>query len=428
MSDKKKILVISDIILASSGVGLQTKYAVEGFIKTGKYKVINFGGAIQHPSKQPIKIQEYGDDVIIIPVEEYGNPDILRQFLDFERPDALFIVTDPRYFTWLFAMSDEIKQFCPLIYWTIWDNADELTWPKYNKHYYNSCDKLPCINKLTYKFLKDNGWEDKVSYVPHAVPPDDFTILSKDETTKAKIGHLGDPFKKDWFVIFYNSRNAIRKKTGTCLMAWKYFLDMLPKEEQEKCLFAMKTPPGDPQGQDLFAIIKDIGIDGKVAIADKKYSNRDMCEFYNFADATISLSSEEGFGLCVLESLMCGTPVICTKTGGMQDQIYDPDTDETFGFSLEPDARALIGSQTTPYIWSDHIAPEKAAQAIYEIYRRKKDFGDHKELWAGERARTSMLRRFGYENMQQKLIKVVDEAIEEYQQNKQDKKIRMVQV
>ena len=40
MSNKKiKLLVLSDHYLSPSGVGTQTKYIVDGLLKTGKYQV-----------------------------------------------------------------------------------------------------------------------------------------------------------------------------------------------------------------------------------------------------------------------------------------------------------------------------------------------------------------------------------------------------
>lgn len=415
--------MIGDIPLAASGVGIQMKYIIDHLVKTGEYKITVFGGATKHPDYKPIRVQEWGEDVTIIPVDGYGNPDLLRQALDFEKPDAIWIVTDPRYYVWLFQMADEIHQQCPIIYWNIWDNADEVTWPKYNSPYYDACDALPAINKLTHKFLNENGWKDRAYYVPHGVPKDDFKILDEKERERCKIKHLGEE-RKDFFVGFYNSRNALRKRTGTVIMSWREFLLSLPEEERDKCVLCMKTPPHDPEGQNLHTIIRDIpDLKGRIAIVDGKFPNSVMGEFYNIADFTISLSSEEGFGLCVLESLMCGTPVICTKTGGMQDQIIDDETGDEFGFCLEPDARSLIGSQSTAYIWSDHVSIEKASQAISKIYSRRQEHSDHKNFWAGGRARESMLRRFSIEQMQEKMKKVIDETIEKFQSQKENQSI-----
>lgn len=417
MSEKIKLVMIGDIPLVQSGVGLQLKYAVDHLAATGKYKITILGGAIKHPNYNPFKIKEWGEDVLVIPVNGYGDPPLMRQVLDFEKPDAIFFITDPRYYTWLFDMCEEVHQYCPMIYWNLWDNADPLTWPRYNSSYYDACDALPAINKLTYEFLKNNGWKDKASYVPHGVPEEDFYILSEEDKLKAKKTHLGQN-SEGKFVAFYNSRNALRKRTGTLMMAWREFLMSLPEEERDNCILAMKTPPKDPEGQDLFAIIRDIpDLKGRVAIVDSKFPNSVMNEFYNVADVTLSLSSEEGFGLSILESLYCGTPVICTKTGGMQDQVYDPDLDKTFGYLLEPDAKILLGSQQTPYIWSDCVSHVKAGQHIRKLYEMWKE-GNHKEVLAGEEARKSVLKRFSLKKMQEDLEFVILNTIDKFKQNK----------
>lgn len=56
---KIKLMILSDHILASSGVGSQTKYIVDFLHKTGKYQFIYLGGAIKHQDYRPQKIDLY---------------------------------------------------------------------------------------------------------------------------------------------------------------------------------------------------------------------------------------------------------------------------------------------------------------------------------------------------------------------------------
>jgi glycosyltransferase involved in cell wall biosynthesis len=54
----------------------------------------------------------------------------------------------------------------------------------------------------------------------------------------------------------------------------------------------------------------------------------DLPVAYQAADLTVMPSqSFEGFGLAILESLACGTPVLCTPVGGMPEilQKFSPD-------------------------------------------------------------------------------------------------------
>ncbi len=426
MSDKKyKIITISDHVLATSGVALQKRYIIEHLIKSERFeKIFALCGALKHNDYTPSKFEPWGDKVIIIPIDGYVNKDIIRNILDVEKPDAIFFTTDPRFYTELWQMQDEIRSAgCALIYNHLWDNPP---FPAFNKKYYNSTDFIGCINKLTFKMLSENGFADKVEYIPHGVPEEEYFIMSKEDAQKAKMSHLGLEHKES-FVLFYNSRNALRKRTGNVILAFKYFVENLSEKEKSKVILCMKSSPTDPEGQQLNILVDDLGLKGKVAFADKVYPAEVMCEFYNMADATISLSSEEGFGLSVLESLMCGTPVICTKTGGMQDQVLDEETGEEFGFCMEPDATSLVGSQQTPYIYSHHVDPKTASLRIKDIYDLWKS-GTHKETLAGEKARSSALRRFNLKQVQQTWEDVLVREIEKFKAKQAEKKVRNVEI
>ena len=106
MSEKIKIFTIGDHTLSPSGVGTQTKYIIEGMLKTGKYEFVSFGGAIKHPDHNPQKTQEWGDDWVIWPVDGYGNADMVRAMIHQQRPDILWFMTDPRFYGWLWSIEN----------------------------------------------------------------------------------------------------------------------------------------------------------------------------------------------------------------------------------------------------------------------------------------------------------------------------------
>ncbi len=59
---------------------------------------------------------------------------------------------------------------------------------------------------------------------------------------------------------------------------------------------------------------------GREAIIRKEYaSDEELVRLYNGAFATLWCSSYEGFGLPVLESMACGTPVITTRAGSLPE-------------------------------------------------------------------------------------------------------------
>jgi len=83
---KIKIVTLGDHPLVMSGVGIQTRYFIEGMLKTGKYEFVSLAGATKHASMDTIVTEEYGEDWKIIPVEEYGNPELIRGMIRSEKP------------------------------------------------------------------------------------------------------------------------------------------------------------------------------------------------------------------------------------------------------------------------------------------------------------------------------------------------------
>jgi len=151
MSKKTKIFVISDHPFSPSGVGTQTRYFIESLISTGDYSFVCFGGAIKHQNYQPQQIDPYGEDWVVYPVDGYGSQETVRSVLRTERPDLLWFMTDPRFFPWLWEIEDEVRSLIPMVYYHVWDN---LPYPDFNKVWYDSCDHIACISKVTHDIVK----------------------------------------------------------------------------------------------------------------------------------------------------------------------------------------------------------------------------------------------------------------------------------
>jgi glycosyltransferase involved in cell wall biosynthesis len=322
MSKKKRILVIADSPLAPSGVGTQTKYMIEGMLRTGEFSFVCLAGALKHYDYNPVKVDPYGEDWIIHPVDGYGNPNIIRQMLQLYKPDALWFMTDPRFYTWLWQMEDEIRPNVPMIYYHVWDNYP---YPKFNKNYYDSTDVICTISKVTDDIVRTVSPDVKCVWVPHTVDTSIFKNRRSEETVE-KFRRQAEAENK--MVFFWNNRNARRKQSGTLIFWFKEFLD---KVGHDKAMLIMHTEPKDPNGQDLEAIIDELGLDqGQVMISTTKLPPAELSCLYNLADCTINIADAEGFGLGTLESLSCETPIIVTMTGGMQEQVTDGEN--WFGF------------------------------------------------------------------------------------------------
>lgn len=383
MSDKIKIFTISDHPLSPSGVGTQTKYVIEGMLKTGKYEFVSFGGAVKHESHQPQKTEQWGDDWVIWPVDGYGSPDMVRSMIKQQKPDILWFMTDPRFYGWLWFMENEIRSLVPMVYYHVWDNYP---YPTFNRPAYLSNDHIACISKVTHDIVKTVSPEVESSYLPHAVDSEIFKPMEEITRTALRSSKNLD----DKFICFWNNRNARRKQSGTLISWFKEFLD---KVGHDKAALIMHTDVKDQHGQDLEAIIHNLGlVSGQVLFSRDKVASPDLAGMYNMADLTINISDAEGFGLATLESLSCGTPILVNMTGGLQEQVTDGEN--WFGIGLEPSSKAIIGSQQVPFIYEDRLSKDDFIEALIKLYEMSR--AERKELGAAGREHTQ--KHFNFED------------------------------
>jgi glycosyltransferase involved in cell wall biosynthesis len=441
--DRKNILLLTDDIRVHSGVA---QIGREMVLNTcHKFNWVQLAGAIKHPEKgKRLDLSKDTADkagvedasVMLYPTDGYGNPDLLRQVVKSENIDAIFLITDPRYFTWLFQMENEIRKDIPIAYLNIWDDYPA---PAYNREYYESCDALFGISKQTVNINKivlgDKANDKVIKYVPHGLDTSIFKPIEDEveEFTKFKKYIRED---KD-FVLLFNSRNIRRKQIPDTLLAWKLFLDKLPENKRNEVRFVLHTQPIDENGTDLTAIVDYLfGEDNdSVVFSNNKLSTEQMSYLYNSADGTILLTSNEGWGLALTESLLTGTPIIANTTGGMQDQMRFVDNEGNWftptpeipsnhrgtfkkhgkwALPVFPTNISIQGSVPTPYIFDDRCSAEDAAEQIYNLYKmsskERKEIGLEGHKWA-----TSDEAGFTAEKMGENIIKGMEELFSTWQ-------------
>ena len=409
---KKKILLLSDDLRMSSGIGTMSKEFVLG--TAHHYDWIQIGGAIKHPENG--KVVDMNESIRnetgvkdanlkIYPVDGYGSPELLRQIMGIENPDAIMHYTDPRFWGWLYEMEHEVRQEMPIFYYNIWDDWPA---PQYNENFYECSDLIMNISKQTVAIVKEvskrkprTDWD--CTYIPHGISEKYFYPISVFDEEYKQVESMKKQLTDDniEFIVFYNNRNIRRKMTGDVIMAFKTFCDTLTEEEKNKCGLLMHTQPIDENGTDLPALIKAMCPELKIYFSDRKLEPNQLNWLYNMADVTINIASNEGFGLGTCESLMSGTPIIVNITGGLQDQcgfklkgkhVTAEDYDEIKSFHDDrkwkdhpdltwgewvkpvwPSNRALVGSIPTPYIFDDRCRFDDAGQAIKEWHDMDSD-------------------------------------------------------
>ena len=461
---KKKILLLSDDLRMSSGVGTMSKEFVLGTLN--HYDWVQIGGAITHPENgkrvdmgEAVK-QEMGIDgnLTIYPISGYGSPDLLRQVMDMEKPDAILHYTDPRFWGWLYQMEHEVRQEIPIFYYNIWDDWPA---PQYNENFYECSDLIMNISKQTCAIVNEvsknkprNDWD--CTYLPHGVSKKFYPISKFDDEYKkveATKNRLTDEDVE--FVLFYNNRNIRRKMTSDVILAYKTFCDKLTPEEAKKVCLLMHTQPVDENGTDLPEVARVVCPDYKVYFSNRKLEPHELNHLFNVADVTINIASNEGFGLGTCESLMAGTPIIVNVTGGLQDQcgfrLKKYNSDKT-GFTHEflthkdyteiqslhdwrkwennndlthgdwvkpvwPRTRALQGSPVTPYIFDDRADWVDVSDRINDWYVMDKKERETCGLKGREFVMTEEIGMSG-EQMSKNFIKDMDKAFEMWKPRK----------
>ena len=402
-NERKKILLICDDIRVHSGVATVARELV---LNTAQhFNWVNVGGAINHPeagrrldlSANTNENANLTDSsVILYPTNGYGDARLIRQLIQIEKPDAIFLITDPRYFIWLFQIENEIRKKMPIIYLNIWDDYPA---PMYNRAYYESCDALLAISKQTKNIntlvLGDKAKNKTIQYVPHGLNEDIFKPLDNTPELKEFRKKLFGGKEID-FALFFNSRNIRRKQIPDTMVAYKLFIDGLSEEQAKRCAFVLHTQVVDDNGTDLEAVRELLfGDDPKynIIFSPNMLPADQMNLLYNCTDAQILLTNNEGWGLSLTEALLVGNPLIANVTGGMQDQMRFSkkgkwiDFDSKFpsnhtgtvkehgewAFPVYPTNRSIQGSPLTPYIWDDRCNAEDAAEQIKAVYNLSKE-------------------------------------------------------
>ncbi len=326
------------------------------------------------------------------------------------------------------------------MYLNIWDDYPA---PLYNKAYYECCDLLMGISKQTVninKLVLEEAANGKIiEYVPHGINEDFFFPITPEYKNYNKYLEFKKSIfegKEMEFVLFWNSRNIRRKSPGDVILAFRHFCDTIGEEKAKKCALIMHTQPVDENGTDLYAV--------REAVCDPNYVNvffsqdrlgaEQMNWLYNLADVTALISSNEGWGLSLTESMMSGTMIIGNVTGGMQDQMrFEDENGDWYTPSFEipsnhmgrykkhgewavpvfPSNISLVGSVPTPYIHDDRCDFRDVAQAIKQVYDLPKEERVRKGL-AGHEWVTSEESMMSGTNMGRNLIKYVDKTFEQF--------------
>jgi D-inositol-3-phosphate glycosyltransferase len=193
------------------------------------------------------------------------------------------------------------------------ENASELRLTN-EKKLAKLCDQiiLPTRKEKEHLIAHYNAPADRIRIVPCGV---DLELFKPKDKLFAR-RHLG--LLADELIILYVGRYTPIKGIDRLLETFPY-LAHLPRLR-----LVMVGGDGEhsPMNRQLKAKAKALHIENRLIFAGR-VGQEILPEYYSAADVLVVPSYYESFGLVALEALACGTPVVTTSVGAMEDIVKD---------------------------------------------------------------------------------------------------------
>ncbi len=254
----------------------------------------------------------------------------------------------------------------------------------------NIIDKLKYAYRIiTYsefgqKELQRNGFHS--TYIQHTVDTDVFKPMDKKQRKKES----GIP--EDVFLcgmVSANKDNPPRKSFQEVLEAFQLFIQKVPN-----AMLYIHTTPDFPGGFPIKEYAAKLGIADKVLFPDTyqmtfKMGKEAMARVYNCFDMLLCPSTNEGFGVPIIEAQACGVPVVTNNFTAMPELVKNHITgeicdsvvkryDQLHSYVAVPNVKSLYDCMMRIY-QSDRVKMgEQARKFMVDNYDSKKIF---KEKW-----------------------------------------------
>jgi FkbM family methyltransferase len=307
-----KILWGSNAVFVSSGYGVQSNHMVAGLRELGHELALapNYGvagGAIEMDGMRVYSPwrDKVGQDVFPAHAKHFG---------------ADLAVT--LYDLWPFHSNFASRLPCPWVAYFPQDSDPPC--PEVVERAMMA-DYPVAMSKFGVESMRKAGVE--CHYIPHGTSVDVYKPLDKAECRK----ELNLP--EDKFIVLMVAANQSfpsRKAFPECLAAFKLFHDQHPNSLLHlytTCKPRYMTSDG-LTGIELDVLAQALGIADCVTFANEYgivigLPDVEMAKIYNSADVLLSASMGEGFGVPIIESQACGTPVITTAFSAMTELTFN---------------------------------------------------------------------------------------------------------
>jgi len=298
----KTILSFGDSLRVSTGYGIVNEHVLKYLAK--RYIIYHYGIGHAEPLEQIQKNLFQTPGYVGYP----GCAGNILQWANKLNPEYVFTSND--YFMWNYLASS-LKNKTTLVSYSIIDGPYAA---EFYKPIIEQIDIPVVATEYAKHQLKEINIDAKV--IPHGVDTEIFNSQHSNEYRE----HLK---WTDKFVYLSVNRNIWRKTIPYLLMAFKKVKEIYPDS-----ILVLLMAPVEPGGYDLNSYIRILGLTNKDVMFHSSYTSvvenlspNELAGVYKAADAFVTSSLGEGFGLPILESMACGTPVIGPRNSSFPELI-----------------------------------------------------------------------------------------------------------
>jgi glycosyltransferase involved in cell wall biosynthesis len=322
MPQKYKVLAWSDSVLAPTGFGTVSRHVLNAISRTGRYHLdqlaINYRGEFYDPALYPFQMSPAG---VMDPSDPYGKRQLLRS-LDRGDYDLLWILNDllviqPVVSELKLLREHKLRQtgrsFKTIIYFpvdgqvfpadsAILDLADvAVTYTHWGRQ--QTLQSMPAVAA-------------KLQVIYHGSAVEDFRPLPAEarRSLRQQFG-IGDP--QTFFVANVNG-NYPRKDLPRSILAFAQFKKRVPNS-----IMYMHTDPNRAPFELLrccqCAGLTPNDIRFPASLDAGGYPIEAVNNIYNAADALLTTTLGEGWGLTINEAMCAGTPVVAPNNSSIPE-------------------------------------------------------------------------------------------------------------
>ena len=419
MTDKKKVLFITESHHLASGFGTYAKQVLPRLAATGKYHLAEFASYgdparvgelpwdyYNNSPATPEETEQFNSS----PANSFGIWKFARVILDF-KPDVVLTYRDPWMDEWI--KESPLRKY---FHWVWMPTVDSYPQKRRWLESFASCDAMLTYSEFGKKVL-DKQSRGSINTIGCASPGID-PVLYKPVDDKAKHKQsLGLP--PDSLVVGTVMRNQTRKLFIELMKSFRTFLDNAPKELADRSFLYLHTSYPEKGGWDIEEGILENGLSDKVYCTyvcrscghwePSKYqgiirtcpkchqrtsympnvghglSIEDLIKVYNLMDLYVQYAICEGFGMPQVEATCCGVPLAAPDYSAMQDVV-----ENTGGYpiKIEKMFRELNTNADRVYPDNDHLA-----EIISEYFSKDPDFRKNKS----KQVREATMNRYDWD-------------------------------